>query len=106
MEKKVRPTISELSKHITYLENQISYQESIIAKQANILSKDECLQKLKVDEPVFTLRAQDRLAPMLIRLWADLTATQSNRQAKAENAYHIAQTFDDWARINKSQFPD
>jgi hypothetical protein len=31
---------------------------------------DRCLQKVSDDEPIFVLRAQDRLAPALVRQWA------------------------------------
>jgi len=99
-------TVKELKEKIVNLQNQSTYQENIIAKQGSIISKDRCLLNLKENEPIFALRAQDRLAPMLIRLWADLTSTQSNRQEKVRHAYLAASQFDDWARINKSQFPD
>jgi len=101
-----KQTVKELKEEIKKLNNHIMLLSDINKTHREIINKDSCLTKLKKDEPIFTLRAQDRFAPMLIRLWADMTATQSNRQKKAENAYLIAQVFDDWARTNKSQFPD
>lgn len=34
--------------------------------------EDSCLEKLKPGEPFFVLRAQDRTAPILVEVWAEL----------------------------------
>ena len=35
----------------------------------------DCYGKAEPDEPLFTLRAKDPLAPVLVRLWVELRAT-------------------------------
>jgi hypothetical protein len=56
-------------------------------------------------EPIFTLRAQDRFAPMMIRLWADLVRATGQIE-KAEDAQRIANEMDSWGLANKRKFPD
>lgn len=70
-------------------------------------TNNEVLKKVAKDEPVFTLRAQDRLAPMLVLLWADLCATQHGKKSmKALEAYATAFEMLAWQRANRSKFPD
>jgi hypothetical protein len=37
-----------------------------------VAEADPCLRKAAPDEPVFVLRAQDELAPMVVRKWVEL----------------------------------
>ena len=37
-------------------------------------SEFDCYTKAEADEPLFTLRAKDPLAPVLVRLWAEMRA--------------------------------
>lgn len=69
---------------------------------------DSCLKKVADDEPIFVLRAQDRFAPMLVRLWADLTKSQrgTEHDDKVTGAYELANKMDEWARENPTKFPD
>lgn len=68
---------------------------------------DACLAKVGKDEPVFTLRAGDRFAPMLVQLWADLAATQRhNDEEKITGAKQIAIDMMKWQQTNKAKFPD
>jgi len=70
-------------------------------------TNDTVLSKVAKDEPIFTLRAQDRFAPMIVQLWADLTATQHGSTAdKVAEAYNTANEMLVWQRSNRSKFPD
>jgi len=58
---------------------------------------DECLKKVAPDEPIFVLRAQDRLAPMVVRYWAVLASQLANISAeKAQEAYELAGLMEQW----------
>ena len=67
----------------------------------------DCYSKADPDEPLFTLRAKDMLAPMLIELWAairELNWTEkfgdlpipTDYQKKLTEARNIAQDMRDW----------
>lgn len=101
-----KPKVEDLLLQIKELDNENNFLKNVIRTQKEIIDKDSVLSSLRGGEPIFTLRAQDRIASMIIRLWADMTSTQSNRISKVNNAYLIAANFDDWAKNNKSQFPD
>jgi len=101
-----QPTVKELKETIDDLKKQVTYLNDARMAQNRIIDKDECLTKLELSEPIFTLRGRDRLAPMIIRLWADLTATQAGSIDKAKDGYRKAEFFDRWAQENKSKFPD
>lgn len=66
-----------------------------------MIKKDElsnpasCLNKARDDEPIFTLRANDPLAPIMVRMWAEYyieSKTDARGQCPPENAfkYHEA----------------
>lgn len=70
-------------------------------------TNDLTISKAAKDEPLFTLRAQDRFAPMIVQLWADLTATQHGRDStKVQDAYTTADEMAVWQRNNIAKFPD
>jgi hypothetical protein len=54
------------------------------------LKPDKCYEKAAPDEPVFVLRAQDVLAPSVIRFWADMAGVRGVARAKIEEAYALA----------------
>ena len=68
----------------------------------------DCYTKAEADEPLFTLRAKDPLAPVLVRLWADLRTTTTpkigvlpNTRAahetrKRAEALECADQMDEW----------
>jgi hypothetical protein len=64
---------------------------------------DPCLAKAADDEPIFVLRAQDMLAPDLVRLWADYAARHGCDPAKVAEAYECATAMEHW-RMRK--YPD
>ena len=54
------------------------------------------------DEPVFVLRAQDVIAPTVIRLWADIAELQGVDVEKVANARRIALHMDHWTGDKKT----
>lgn len=65
-----------------------------------------CYEKADPDEPIFVLRAQDRLAPILVRLWAMLAWANGAPQPKISEANVCAMKMEDWAAKRGSKFPD
>jgi hypothetical protein len=59
-----------------------------------------CLGKAADDEPLFILRAQDMLAPDLVRRWARLAAMQTpggTGTEKTKEALDLANQMEEWA---------
>lgn len=48
------------------------------------------------DEPLFILRAQDQLAPAVIRRWAELAYNYGSPAAKIEEALSVAKQMEKW----------
>lgn len=57
---------------------------------------DTTLAKVAVDEPIFVLRGQDRLAPALVRAWAYLAEAHGCTVEKVADAIACAAAMDDW----------
>ena len=57
---------------------------------------DTCLQKAADVEPIFVLRAQDELAPILVRLWADMAENLGTNNDKVEEAINLAAMMEQW----------
>lgn len=55
-----------------------------------------CLSRVPDDEPVFVLRARDRLAPDLLRAWAARALDLDVDQAKVEEVYALALQMEGW----------
>lgn len=55
-----------------------------------------CFAKAAVDEPLFVLRAQDKLAPIVIRLWAELAAFNGAGLEKVHEAKRLAFEMEQW----------
>jgi hypothetical protein len=66
-------------------------------------STDTCLQKAAEDEPIFVLRAQDRLAPEIVRQWADRAREFGCPEPKVQEAYSLAARMEQW---HTRKFPD
>ncbi|MCY4509093.1 MAG: hypothetical protein OXG35_19360 [Acidobacteria bacterium] len=74
----------------------------------------DCYEKAGADEPVFTLRAKDPLAPVLVRLWSELRALTTPNPAslppsraaretrKRAEALECAQQMECWRSANYS----
>lgn len=55
-----------------------------------------CWDKAADDEPLFVLRAQDCLAPMVVEFWAELAAKLRCEPTKILEAYRCAQAMREW----------
>jgi hypothetical protein len=62
-----------------------------------------CLGKAAEDEPVFILRAQDKLAAMLVRVWATSAHRCGCPDEKVAEARALAAHMDAWPT---RKFPD
>ncbi len=57
-------------------------------------------------EPVFVLRAQDQLAPVVIKIWALLAESLGTPQEKISEARLIAEDMEIWQLNNIRKIPD
>ena len=64
---------------------------------------DSCLDKVKPGEPIFVLRAQDKLAPRLVRLWAEMARDADCPSDKIAEAFITAGEMEAWP---DRKFPD
>lgn len=62
-----------------------------------------CIAKAADDEPVFVLRATDKLAPNIIRLWARRAAYQGCPKEKVDEANALAAKMEEWPH---RKYPD
>lgn len=68
-----------------------------MTKSKEIHYSDSTLHKCHDDEPIFILRAQDKLAPTVVRIWADLAELVGSGSAKVSNAKQLAYDMKRWA---------
>lgn len=68
--------------------------------------EDACLEKLKLGEPFFVLRAQDKTAPGVVRMWAAHAEANNCPPAKVEEARKRANEMEAWQGQNPSKYPD
>jgi hypothetical protein len=61
------------------------------------------LAKVADDEPIFVLRAQDQLAPALVRAWADFAEMSGCPDEKVAEARLCANQMQAWPR---RKYPD
>lgn len=61
----------------------------------------DCLAKAEPDEPMFVLLARDPLAPILVRLWADLAGRGLAKGEKREEAFDCSLAMEEWRRKNR-----
>lgn len=57
---------------------------------------DRCLDKVADDEPIFVLRAQDKFAPALVRLWVEMARATGCDDARLQEALDHADLMDAW----------
>jgi hypothetical protein len=67
---------------------------------------DACLAKVAPDEPIFVLRSQDRLAPTLVRMWAELVELLSAPSEKTWEARRLATEMEFWQSAHGKKIPD
>jgi hypothetical protein len=66
-----------------------------------------CLNHAADDEPVFTLRAQDRCAPAAVRDWAHRAKGAGCNPAKVAEAMDIAREMEAWQQATgRAKWPD
>lgn len=71
-----------------------------------------CFARAADDEPLFVLRAQDRFAPTIVRLWveavanASLEADNEKMEAKINEALRLAKDMERWQAKHGSKVPD
>ena len=58
------------------------------------------------DEPIFVLRAQDMLAPEIVREWAFRAEHQGSPPDKVAEARHCADQMEQWQIANWKKIPD
>lgn len=59
-------------------------------------SNDRCLLKVADDEPIFVLRAQDFLAPLVVRFWITLAKMAGMNPNRLDEAHDIARLMECW----------
>lgn len=62
--------------------------------------------KIPEDEPVFLLRAQDKLAPGIVEAWAENLLDCGGDQVLANMAFKHAQLMREWQREHGCKLPD
>lgn len=67
--------------------------------------KDPCRDKAHPEEPIFTLRGQDKWAPTLVRIWARLAGSTGADPKKIEEATACAEEMERWAK-ERGKWPD
>jgi hypothetical protein len=67
---------------------------------------DACLKKVADDEPIFVLRANDVLAPALVRSWSARARIRGTPAAKCNEADALALAMDKWQAERGSKIPD
>lgn len=60
--------------------------------------KFDCYENAAPDEPMFVLLARDPMAPILVRLWADLRAHNAGNPSKVAEARTCATAMEEWRR--------
>jgi len=71
-----------------------------------IKGTDSCLAKVKHDEPIFVLRAQDLTAPGIVRAWANMARKVGCPETKIKEAFQLADRMEEWAKSNGGKMPD
>jgi len=59
-----------------------------------------------LEEPTFTLRGQDIIAPEVVREWAYRAAVMGAPREKTEAARKIADQMEDWQIAHRRKVPD
>lgn len=65
-----------------------------------------CYEKAADDEPVFVLRAQDMLAPEIVREWAYRALVAGTPIEKVQEARKCADEMENWQIANSKKTPD
>ena len=67
---------------------------------------NKCADNAADDEPIFTLRAQDRLAPTVLQVWITLARIAGTPAPKLLEAMSCLRDMEEWQRKQGSKIPD
>lgn len=71
-----------------------------------IKGKDAAYNKAAPGEPIFTLRAQDKLAPIVVRIWASLAEAHGSPGMKIAEGHLAAAEMLAWQAEHGCKIPD
>jgi hypothetical protein len=71
-----------------------------------VKGSDQAYNRAAADEPIFTLRAQDTLAPVLVRAWVALAEAAGSPKDKVAEALDCAEQMEEWQHRNGKKVPD
>jgi hypothetical protein len=90
----------------TRLEPSTLSDEEQLGREARLVRKRPTTAAAPDEEPIFVLRASDRLASMLVRSWANLAAELGLATADdLQYARMVALQMDEWRRKNRGVGP-
>jgi hypothetical protein len=85
-------------------------------KKEELASTTGCLAKAARDEPIFVLRAQDKLAPMVVQYWIQLVEAERRatgastmeliEDPKLQAAHNLSKQMEEWQREHGCKVPD
>lgn len=83
-------------------------------KHAEVSNEFSCLNKAADDEPIFVLRANDEIAPQIVREWASLYRARKadageltpERENKYREAMQLANQMEAWKAPSESSGSD
>lgn len=67
-----------------------SINNHLASMLVEMIGEHTCFAKAGIDEPLFTLRAQDRLAPKLVHTWAKRAKKRGATRSKVREAHRRA----------------
>jgi hypothetical protein len=88
------------------IEHRESSTNPIMLKHKEKSDPNSCLNKAADLEPVFVLRANDKLAPELVEKWAADAERHGCGEAKVREARNAAEAMRAWGKEQGSKFPD
>ena len=62
--------------------------------------------KTQAREPVFILRAQDKLAPAVVKAWVALARIIGTKERKLSEAANLAVEMERWQQVHCPKVPD
>lgn len=66
----------------------------------------KCYENAADDEPIFVLKAHDKLAPEIVREWAYRAMVAGTPQVKVDEARRLADEMENWQVANGRKVPD
>jgi hypothetical protein len=75
-------------------------------KKEELESTTSCLAKADMAEPIFVLRAQDEIAPQIVRWWAHEAELAGCSASKVGEARALATRMEQWQKANHKKVPD